>query len=529
MIREEIRSFLEKAVSEKTVLDIFIPESETQGHYSTNVAFRLAQSRKKPPFTIANEIVKSIRKLAPPNFFRKIEVGGNGFINFWLSRTILEKEIKDILKVKSKYGFLRTTNPKKIQIEFISANPTGPLTIANGRGGFLGDVLSKVLEAVGHSVEREYYINDTGNQIVTLGRSILAVIKVIEPEEDFYQGSYIKDWAKKNTALIKKLKAKPEKIGQLAAKDFMAIIKKVVEKKAGIHFNRYTSEDRAIHKKNLIKKVLTVFEEKELVYKKDGALWLKTKEFQDDKDRVLITSDGYPTYFLADAGHYLETKLRGFDLKINILGPDHYGYVKRIQAVAKIVGLKESKIIITQAIRLVRGKKEVKMSKRKGDFVTADDLINDVKLDAARFFFLSHAPESHMDFDLSLAKEKSLKNPVYYTQYAYVRAVSILRKAKIKPSVANLDLLNTAADENLILALMKLPEMIFDSANDYGVHRLTRYASSLAHAFHNFYERERVLDEEQKIKTARLALIEATAIVLKNLFNLLGITAPKKM
>ncbi|MEK7634452.1 MAG: arginine--tRNA ligase, partial [Patescibacteria group bacterium] len=401
---------------------------------------------------------------------------------------------------------------------------------ANGRGGFFGDALSNILEFCGYKIEREYYINDTGNQILTLGKSILANAGFLEWEEKFYKGGYVKEWTQKNLELIKKYKDKPMKVGQAAAKDFLKEIKSAI-KKAGINFDRWTSEEKNIHKKNFINKALEIFKNKNLAYKKDGALWLKTTDFGDEKDRVLITKDNFPTYFLADAGHYLETKKRGFEQKIMILGPDHHGYVNRIQVAAQIIGLKKSEIIITQAVRLISKGQEIKMSKRKGEFVAFDELISEVGKDCARFFFLMHSLDSHMDFDLDLAKEQSMKNPVYYVQYASVRIQSILAKNKNLKQKIDLNLLDTEEDINLMKMLARFSEVIEESAGKYSPQILTRYSLELARQFHNFYEKERVMGEgiDINLTMARLELIKATQIVFKNILNILGVNIPKKM
>jgi len=529
-MRQIIIDLIKKTVPEKIDFDILIPDDEKYGHYSTNIAFRLAQKEKRNPMAIAEMLKKTLLKKAPL-IFESIEVVKPGFVNFIFSSDFLHKKLREILKTGQEFGRkkLPSNRSKKVQVEFISANPTGPLTLANGRGGFFGDVLSNVLQWSGYEVEREYYVNDAGNQIITFGKSILAAAGFLSEEEEFYKGEYIKEWAKKNKKIVEENKNNPLKLGQRAAEDFLALIKNSVQKKAGIYFNRFTSEYYDIHQKGLVEKVLKIFERKGKVYKKDGALWLKTTEFGDDKDRVLLTSDHEPTYFLADAGHYLETKERGFNQKINILGPDHYGYVKRIQAAAKIIGLEKSEVIITQAIRLVRHGKETKMSKRKGEFVTFEDLIDEVGSDVARFFFLMISVDTHMDFDLDLARERSQKNPVFYVQYAYVRIKNILEKFGKMSKKADLSVLKTKEDLNLILNLSRFPEVLEDASKDYELHRLTRYAQNLSRSFHNFYEKERVIGEEEKVANARILLLQGAIIVFKNLFEILGISAPDKM
>ena len=539
MIKTKIEDYLKKAVekiiqSKFLVVDVFVPEKEEFGHYSTNSALKLAKILKKNLTEAAEEIKDKMLKIKNIGlFFTKIEVAAPGFINFWLSEKVLQDEMKEILQKKNEYGksTLRQAQGKKIQVEFVSANPTGPLTLANGRGGFMGDVLSNVLEFSGYEVEREYYVNDTGNQILILGKSILAALEIIPEEENFYKGEYVKEWAVKNKARVQKFKNNPLEVGQLAANDFLKSIKIVLGKKAKIRYDRWTSEDKHIRKKGYIEKVLKIFKTKGLVYKKDGALWLKTTNFGDDKDRVLITKDNFPTYFLADTGHFLETKERGFKNKIMILGPDHHGYVKRIKIAAEIIGLKNFEIIITQAVRLVSAGKEIKMSKRKGNFVSFDALVSEINPDVARFFFLMHSADSHMDFDLDLAKEQSMKNPVYYAQYASVRIQSILTKIKNtdKKSKRNFNLLNTADDLNLMRMLAQFPEIVEESAKNHNLSVLARYAIDLARTFHNFYEKERIIGVEKDLMLARLELIKASLVVFKNLFKLLGILMPKKM
>jgi len=531
-MRKAILRIIKKSIGKNApTFDVFIPEKDVFGHYSTNAALRLSKGKRKDPIKTARELIPEIESAAPKGFFEKVEAAPPGFINFWLSRQTLQDELKKIAKSGAKYGHSAVGKNKRIQVEFVSANPTGPLTLANGRGGFLGNVLSNLLEFTGHKVEREYYVNDAGGQILTLGKSILAAAGEMPWEESFYKGEYIKKWAAKRKTIVKKHAASPMKLGQLAARDFLVDIKNVLSRKAGIKFDRWTSEEKDVRKKRLPEAVLKMFKSKKLIYEKDGAIWLKTSEFGDDKDRVLLTSDGNATYFLVDAGHYLETKNRGFQGKILILGPDHYGYVKRIQAVAKTVGIKDSQVIITQAILLMRKGKLFKISKRRGEFVTFEGLVDEVGVDAARFFMLSVTPATHMNFDLGLAKEKSMKNPVYYAQYAYVRAKNILNKTREseKAGFKFLPLLTSEADSRLIRVLVRFPEVLADAAASREMHRLTQYAGELAAAFHNFYEKERVLQEEPQLRSARLLLVRASVIVMTNLFKILGISRPDKM
>jgi arginyl-tRNA synthetase len=501
------------------VLDV--PEKKvTSAHFYTNLAFVLGKRKKKSPAVSAKDIFEKLKK---SKIFSSYEEK-NGFLNFWVSDGLLKKELKKIITLGEKYGASRK-NGKKIQIEYISANPTGPLTLANGRGGFWGDILSNIFSFSGWKVEREYYVNDVGNQILNLGKSALWRLNLASYEDGLYAGDYIKRWAFQNKLKIIKLKD-PMKIGQLAASYFLSQIKETLEKMADIKFDRYTSENN-IHQKGWVKKAIGIFEKSGFVFKKDGALWLKTSYFGDDKDRVLITKEGKPTYFLSDAGHYLETINRGFYYKINILGPDHYGYVKRIQAVSKIFGFKVSDVLITQAVLIKKDGELYKMSKRKGNFVTFEELLKNVGKDAARFFFVSQSLNSHIDFDLNLVKERSNKNPLFYLEYSYVRALKILQKSSQKPIFNFRKDKLSDLEKDLVFQLTLFPAVIEDICKTYEVDKLIRYAMELARNFHNFYEKEKVLGSEDESK--KLSIVFALVIVLKNIFYLLNIEPPKEM
>jgi len=518
-LKEKVYQVIQKEVSKEVNFLVDVPDKKaTTAHLFSNVAFVLAKIEKNNPLVIADKLA---HQLKDKKIFSKVE-NQNGFLNFWISDNFLKAELKKILKLKNEYGFQKTKKGK-IQIEFVSANPTGPLTLANGRGGFYGDVLANVLESVGWNVEREYYVNDTGNQILLLGKSILAHLGIIPFQDDFYQGEYVKEWAKKNSLRIKNIAQNPLLVGELAAQSFLKDIQNVLEKKANIRFDRYTSEKK-LHLKNYVSQVFKILKKKGYVYEKENAFWLKTTIFGDDKDRVLITKEGKPTYFLADGGHYLETKLRGFQNKINILGPDHYGYVKRLEAISKILGFKQSEVLITQAILIKKGEEFLKMSKRRGSFVTFEDLILAVGKDVARFFFLSQALNSHIEFDLELAKEKSSKNPLFYVEYAYVRAFKILQKTKQKP--IPLKTLNDLERE-IIFNLSLFPSLINEISKDYLVHKLIKYSLDLAKTFHNFYEQQKILGSENEKE--KLSLILALILVFQNVFYILGIQPPKKM
>ena len=449
-------------------------------------------------------------------YFSEIKFEKPVFVNFFLSSSYLLGNLKEILKQKEKFGELKIGKGEKINLEFVSANPTGPLTLGNGRGGFCGDILANILNKAGFKVKKEYYINDTGEQIRKLGHSIIGNSQAV------YKGKYIKD-------LRKKIKGEdPEEVGKKAAKIILEKMIKPSVKTAGIQFDVWFSEKTL---SGDINKALDYLKAKNLAYEKEGALWFKSSSMGDEKDRVLIKADGEKTYIASDIA-YLKNKFeRGFDRLIYIWGADHYGYINRLKAGVQALGFNKEKvdIIIMQLIRLFEKGQEVRMSKRTGIYVTLDELIDEVGLDAARFFFMTKNPTTHLDFDMSLAKEKSDKNPVYYIQYAHARICSILKKIENKISYDNFESFKDSSELELIKELIRFPEVIKNTAGDYQIQRIPQYATNLASLFHQFYARCRVISKDKKITKARIALILATKIVLKNTLDLMGISAPEKM
>ena len=523
MVKEEIKKIIGKA-AEKSLnikleeINIEVPAQEKFGDYTANIALILAKKLNEKPLAVAGRIAEEARSLNS-GLFEKIEVVSPGFINFFLSRQYLQNQVRKILRQKDRFGFLKAAKKQKVNVEFVSANPTGPLTAGNGRGGFCGDVLANVLQRAGHSVKREYLINDVGRQIKQLGDSITG-------HGNTYRGAYIEE-------LKKRVKTKnPYKAGQEAAAIILQEMIKPSLKKAGIKFDIWFLESW-LYRKKQVEKTLKWLEKKGYAYRKEGALWFKSTAFGDDKDRVLIKSNGEKTYFASDIA-YLKNKFkRGFNKLIFLWGADHYGYVKRMQAAVAVLGhgKEQAEFILMQLVKLFRGGKEVRMSKRKGTYITLDEIINEIGLDAARFFFLMRSPGNHLNFDLDLAKERSEKNPVYYVQYAYARISSILRRApaKMRNSAFDSSFLNSPAELKLIRQLLRFPEIIEDTAKDYQVQRLPRYALETASFFHQFYDKCRILGEKSEISRARLALIKATKIVLENALDLMGISAPEKM
>ena len=502
MFRAKIRNEIEKLVPAGTAFSVERPENPEHGDYSSNIALVRRLADGENPRKVAENLKAQIVGSSVSNIIEKVEIAGPGFLNLFNKQEALIFALKKLPKFK-------TDKKLKINLEFVSANPTGPLTMANGRGGFYGDVLANILKAAGHKVTREYYINDAGNQIKLLGESILAAGGDIPQKEEYYKGDY-----------IKKLKGKT---ASEAVNILLSEIQKSL-KKAGIKFNIWFSEDKNLRKKGELKKTLEFLNKKRALKEKEGALWLG--------DAVVVKSNQEYTYFLADlAYHYDKFIKRKFDSAINVWGADHHGYVSRMQKGIEALGVDPArlKIIIMQLVRLISHGKEVRMSKRAGEFITLDDLLREVGADAARWFFLERSSDTHMDFDLDLAKKRSKKNPVYYVQYAHARACSILRKEKLTKK-ADLELLEQPEELALIKKILQLPEVIGDIANDYQVHRLPRYAYELAQVFTAFYEKHKVIDEKKKELTqARLALVSVTQKTLRNTLNLMGIDAPERM
>ncbi len=528
MIKKQIKNLIKKSIKEEIDFTIEIPEQKTHGDYATNIALIKDRRNKENPMIIAKNIVDKLKKDKTSNkLFEKIEVIKPGFINFFLSSEFLQEQLKKILNKKEKFGETSIKKNEKVQVEFISANPTGKLHLGNGRGAFTGDILANILEKVGYKTQREYYINDgkSSKQIQTLGQTALG-------KGNTYLNTYLKEKIKKIKPKLKKIKQEKE-AGNLLAQEVIKDIKVFVEKKLKIKFDNWFSEENELYKNKKAEKLFKLLKTKKLIYEKEGAQWLETSKYGDDKDRVIIRETKEPAYILSDLTyHYNKFKQRKFDKVINIWGADHYGYIDRVKAGIKMLGINPKKldIIITQLVRLIRKDKKMKMSKREGGYVTLEELINKVSLDVARFFFLMHSADRHMDFDLSLAEEKSEKNPVYYIQYAYARICSILNKTKnLKTKSVKYKQLTHPKELKLIKELIKFPDMINDIAKDYQVQKLPHYAINLATVFHNFYTHCRVLNKNKDLQETRLALILATKIVLKNTLDLMGISAPEKM
>ncbi|MFA6493309.1 MAG: arginine--tRNA ligase [Patescibacteria group bacterium] len=505
----------------KEILDFSIEVApEKFGDFSSNVAMVLSKRVGESPVEIAQKVVEKIKD---NQIIERVEVAGPGFINFKMSLPYWQEKISEILKTGSKYGENNIGQNKKVNVEFISANPTGPLTVGNARGGVIGDCVASVLERSGFQVTREYYFNDAGGQIDILGHSILG------DDKAEYKGDYIEE-------LRSQIQAKDYKeVGKLAAQIMIERIKKTAGE-MGIKFDVFFAEGKDLRDKNKVTQTLEWLKSKDLTYEKDGATWFSSTKFGDDKDRVIVKSTGEPTYFGVDAAyHRNKFEERKFDRVIDIWGADHHGDVARIKGFIKALGFEDKfEIVLHQFVRVTVDGKEVRMSKRTGNFVAVEDVLKEVGKDAYRFFMLAYDLNSHLNFDLNLAKEQSRKNPVYYVQYAYARICSILAKSKVEVSDSkeinqNLKLLKEPVEIELIKQLTKLPEIISEISANYQIQRLPSYAMELANAFHGFYEKCPILQAEEELKMARLELLKATQIVLKNTLGLMGISAPEKM
>lgn len=520
---------LEKSWGKSVVFSLEKPAREEYGDYSTNLALILAKKFKKNPNEVAGELVSKIKKNKASKIFEKIEIAGPGFVNFWLKKEFIIEEFKKLAKLKTLPKF--KTPKDKIQIEFISANPTGPLHIGHGRGAFYGEALSRILKLTNYKVEKEYFINNSkeSNQIQELGRTALG-------EGKSYLTQYLKSQISNLKSSIKNLKLKnPPNIygeaGYLLAEVIQKNNKKFIEKNLGIKFDNWVSEEKDLRKKNYFNKILEVLRRKNLVYQKDGALWLKTSKYGDDEDRVIIRKDGLASYFLSDLAYHFQKIERGYKKIINIWGADHQGHVKRFFAAKKMLGWKpEIEILISQVVTIKKGGEYKKISKRKGEVILLEDLLKEIGNDAARWFYLQKSLNTHMEFNVELAKKREEKNPVFYVQYANARMSSILKKARIKnmgtsqaPTFENLE----PAEITLIKKILEFQDALEETINDYQVHRVLNYVYELACAFSVFYRDVKVLGSGEE--RSRLFLVKQTKKILSSLLYLLGISAPERM
>ncbi|MEA3494308.1 MAG: arginine--tRNA ligase [Candidatus Margulisiibacteriota bacterium] len=513
MAQTTIKNFLREALPDVEIDPrIDIPRQKIFGDYSSNIAIQTAYKLSKKPFELAEEIVNRVRENDKDNTFAHVEVARPGFINFKLSLNYLQNLLSDIHELDHRYGISDMRDEKKILLEFVSANPTGPLHIGHGRWAVIGDIIGRLLKATGHKTEKEFYVNNVGNQVEKLVQSVMALREGQPVPEGGYGGAYIKDVKGKNKKEIL---------------EYLLLQQKETLNKLGVNYDRWFYENE-LHDKNKVKMAVQKLHDLRVTFEEGGAIWFKSEEFGDDKNRVLIREDGNPTYFAADIAYHMDKFERGYDHLIDIWGTDHHGYVKRLKAAVKVLGfpVDEFEIIIGQLVTLYRGKEPIRMSKRTGEMITLKEVVEEIGADATRFFFAATDVNSHLDFDLELAKKKSSDNPVFYLQYAHARICSILKKSSpdTRPASPDLKDLKHEAERALMVKLLRWPDVVEESAKLRHPHRVTVYGKELAAAFHYFYEKCRVLGNP-----ARLYLVDAARITLRNVLELLGISAPESM
>lgn len=573
-VKETVMNALGRLVAEGKIeavplpaFNVERPADVSHGDFSCNAAMASAKALRNNPRAIGQMIADAA--VLDGTVFEKIEVAGPGFLNFFISPLWFNETVGEVISSGSDYGKTELGNGKRVLVEFVSANPTGPMHIGNARGGALGDSLSSVLQFAGYEVEREFYVNDAGNQIEKFGKSlsirymqiadgnkadIIASYgdedvcrKIFEDEENFpmpedvYKGVDIIEHAYNFYKINgdKFVNADEESRKSALVEYALPLNIDGLErdlKKYRIVYDTWFRES-SLHKNGAVKQIVDMLTEKGQTYEKDGAIWFKASDFGDDQDRVLVRANGIPTYFVPDiAYHYNKLVTRGFDKAIDILGADHHGYIARMKAALTALGVDASKldIVIMQMVMLVRNGETVKLSKRSGKAITLSTLLDEVPIDAARFFFNLRDPNTHLEFDLELAIEESSNNPVFYVQYAHARICSILRRMEEEGTgysnipVSELNF-NHPAELALIRHIAALPDCINEAAKDYNPSKITKYLCDLAQLFHKFYDNCKIKGEEENILQSRLSLCVATKTVFKNLLDLLKVDAPEKM
>lgn len=533
-MKEQIQSIIKTILINNNIdfddIIIEVPKDKKNGDFSSNIAMKLAKVLKKNPMDIANMIVDDLED----SNIEKVEIARPGFINFYLKKDYLFTNVNEILKQGSNYGKCNLGNNTKINIEFVSANPTGTLHLGHARGAAFGSALSNILRFVGFDVTREYYINDAGNQINKLEQSIRGryneIIKVGDGiPEDGYHGKEIiqiaQDIYNQYGTNV------PDDIFKEKGLQYLLDNIKRDLKNFKVEFDVWTSE-KSIYQKGMVDKVLNDIKNSHNAYYKDDALWLKTTEYGDEKDRVLVKSDKTNTYLLPDIAYHIDKYSRNYDYLIDVFGADHHGYVPRLKAAMEIMGKDSSKLSveIIQMVRLIKGNEEIKMSKRTGNAVSINDLVEEVGLDATRYFFLMRSIETQMDFDLELAAKKSNENPVYYVQYAYARICSILKEyGKPVETITEYKTLASEYVNDLLCKLYEFEDTVKLSALKRKPHIITNYVYDLSTLFHTFYAHEKVLTDDLEYTKERIALIKATSIVIKNCLELLEVEAKERM
>jgi arginyl-tRNA synthetase len=550
-VRDAVARAWRQAVAAGSLPDVAdgLPEVEVErpanaehGDFAASLAMKLARPYRRAPLEIAGILAAAIAAdTADPladSPIASVEVAPPGFLNLRLTDQALESTVGQVLAEPSAWGRVPAVRPRTVNVEFVSANPTGPLTIGNARGAFVGDLLCRVLEAGGQTVTREYYFNDSGAQVSNLGASVVAIRHGEPIPEDGYHGAYVEDLARELPADVLAAAEKPgadsaDVVGRWAAATVRAGIETSLDR-LGVHFDVWKSEG-SLHAEGWVERAIERLRGGGHVYEQDGALWFRSTAFGDDKDRVITRSDGRPTYFAADIGYVTEKFSRGFDHLIYIWGADHHGTVARVRNAATAMGYDATavQVLLYSWVRFIRDGQEISMSKRAGEFITLDELLEEVGVDAARWFFASRAATTGIDFDIELAKKQSADNPVYYVQYAHARIASILRKATevgLAPAAGIGGLLDGPPEAALARAVSRYPEVIEDAARSEETHGVTAFATELATQFHAFYRDARVVDADAPERSAsRLALVSSARITLANALGLLGISAPESM
>lgn len=521
-----------------------VPREKGHGDFATNIAMLLAKQAKMAPRQVAEVLKPNIDTAG--TWVAKMEIAGPGFINFYLDYKWLYQVLPEVEAGGDAYGTSAVGAGKKVQVEFVSANPTGLLHMGNARGAALGDTIASLLQAAGFEVEREFYINDAGNQIENFAKSLEAryfqqLGQDVPFPEDGYHGQDIIDTVKGLIAregdkyLTMESGLRREMMVRYALAEKLTAIRTTLEN-FGVSYDVWFSE-QSLHDSGAVEKVLNQLREQGYIYEKEDALWFKATAFGDEKDEVVVRGNGTPTYFAADIAYHKNKFERGFERVINIWGADHHGHVKRLKGAVKAIGYDEEAldVVIMQLVRLFRGGEIVRMSKRSGEFITLEELMADVGRDAARYFFVMRSADSHLDFDLDLAKSQSNENPVFYIQYAHARICSIFRQLTEKgdhvplASEARLEMLKESAELELIRKMADFPGEVAEAAICLEPHRIARYAHELAGLFHSFYNSHRVMGEDRDLQDVRLVLVGATRTVLGNALKMLGVSAPESM
>lgn len=552
IIRDTLDSCFKEGLLKETALPnyvIEVPNNREHGHLAINLAMTLASSQKRAPRDIAKVIVDNLKD--PEKFIEKTEIAGPGFINFTISRGEWFKALKNIVDLDNRYGATPEKRDESVLVEFVSANPTGPLHLGHGRGAALGDTICRILEFRGYDVSREFYINDAGVQIRLLGESVYARWKQMNnPNHPFpekgYHGDYVIDLAREISADTD-LSAMDEETAVLTCSEIgkekmLLELKKDLEQ-FRVSFDIWFNESD-LFKKGLVDKALNEMKAKGELYEKDDALWIRTSGYGDDKDRVIKKQDGQYTYFASDIAYHMDKYRRGFKRALNIWGADHHGYINRVQSALKTNGVsgKWLSVLLIQLVKLWKEGEEIRMSKRAGQYVTMKDLLEEVNVDAARFVFLTKSSDSPLDFDIDMVTKNDNENPVYYVQYAHARICSIFRKAEAEgvdvlpdTDINLLKMLTLEEEIDLIRTLDGFPELLDSICDSFEPHRIVYFLTDLAARFHRYFNlgikdaENRIITSDVNLSKARLALVAGVRIVLRNGLNLMGVSAPEKM